>query len=68
MMLKDITCISPLLRSCNWFLDGIGRLTLVILHLILEREVCIVKDEWRQYQLEEIDKNWINDPKTGKVC
>ena len=45
MMLKDITCLSPLLRSCNWFEDAIGRLALLILYVISEREVSIVKNQ-----------------------
>ena len=26
MMVKNITCLSPLTRSCNWSVDAIGRL------------------------------------------
>ena len=52
------TCLSSLLRSHDWLLDSIGRLALLIAHFISEREVCIVKDRWRLYQLEDIDKNW----------
>ena len=65
-MLQDITCLSPLLRSCDWSVDAIGRLAELIPHLISEREVSIVNDEWRLYQSEEIDEIWIKDPETGK--
>ena len=44
MMLKDITCLSPLLRSCNWSVDAIGRLASLIPYLISKREVSIMKD------------------------
>ena len=68
MMLKYITCLSPLLRSCNWSVEAIGRLASLILHLISKREVSIVNDQWRLYWLEKIDENWISDPKTDKMC
>ena len=70
MMLKDITCLSSLdqLRSCSWSVDVISRLALLILHLISQREVSIVKDQWRLYQLVKIAENRVNDPKTGKMC
>ena len=68
MMLKYIACLSPLLRSCNWSVDAIGRLASLIPHLIFKREVSIVRGHRRLYQLEKIDENGINDPKTGTMC
>ena len=64
MMLNDITCLSSQMRSWGWSLGATGRLASLILRLIFDREVSVMKDQRRLYQLEEIDENWINDPKT----
>ena len=53
-VLKDAACLGPLTRKKEWTVQSIGRLALQIPHIIQEREVSLVKDEWKLYRLEEI--------------
>ena len=36
-------------------------------HLLSERDVSIVKDHWRLYQLECVDESWVKEVQTGKL-
>ena len=65
-MIQDLTCLSPHHRSSHFSVEAIGRLASLIPHIVSEREVSIVKDQWRLYQLEEINDNWISNSETGK--
>ena len=60
-VLKDAACLGPLTWKKEWTAQSIGRLALRIPHIIQEREVSLVKDEWKLYQLEEIPVEWYND-------
>ena len=60
-VLKDAACLGPLTRKKEWTVQSIGRLALRIPHIIQEREVSLVKDEWKLYQLEEIPVEWHNN-------
>ena len=60
-VLKDAACLGPLTMRKEWTVQSIGRLALRIPHIIQEREVSLVKDEWKLYQLEEIPAEWYID-------
>ena len=65
--LKDVVYLSPFVREQNWTVNSIGRLAALLLHIVSEQEITIVKDQWRLYQAETIDENWIKDSETGKL-
>ena len=65
--LKDVVCPSPFVREQNWTVNSIGRLAALLPHIVSEQEITIVKDQWRLYQTETIDENWIKDSETGKL-
>ena len=50
-LLKDITCLSPLFKSCDWTVNSIGRLAWQFPHLFPERDVFLIKDQWRLFLL-----------------
>ena len=60
-VLKDAACLGPLTRKKEWTVQPIGRLALRIPHIIQKREVALVKDEWKLYQLEKISVEWYNE-------
>ena len=53
-VLKDATCLAPSARSNDNSIEAIGRLASLLPHIISEREVSIVRDEWRLYQAEDV--------------
>ena len=65
--LKDVVCLSSFVREQNWTVNSIGRLAAHLPHIVSEQEITIIKDQWRVYQAETIDENWIKDSETGKL-
>ena len=63
---KNVVCLSPFVREQNWTVNSIGRLAALLPHIVSEQEIAIVKDQWRLYQAETTDENWIKDSETGK--
>lgn len=57
-VLKDVTCLSPTARSRESSIEAIARLAALVPHVVSEREICLVRDEWRMYQIETIPTEW----------
>nr|XP_047130189.1 uncharacterized protein LOC124810047 [Hydra vulgaris] len=55
-ILKDMTCLGAQMRSEPWTVNAIGRIAVTMPHVITEREVSFVKDEWKLYQAANISK------------
>ena len=66
-VIRDASCLSPNIRTNDWTTDAIGRLAFLLSHVIPEREVSVVKAQWRLYQLESIEEHWYKDGRTGKL-
>nr|XP_047140151.1 uncharacterized protein LOC124815456 [Hydra vulgaris] len=60
-ILKDITCLGAQMRSEPWTVNAIGRIAVRMPHVITEREVSFVKNEWKLYQAANISKDWYID-------
>ena len=56
-VLKDVSCLGPVKREKKWAVNAIGRLASMLPH-IAEREVSLVKDDWKILQTEEIPDDW----------
>lgn len=56
--LKDAACLSPVVRDKDWTIGAIKRLALKVPHIISEREVSLVADQWMIYQAEDIPIDW----------
>ena len=39
----------------------------MMLHVVNEREVSLIKDQWKLYQVEDILEEWFIYPKTAKM-
>ena len=66
-IMRDISCLSPLVRECEWTVNAIGRLASLLPHVLSKKEMALIKDEWRLYQIEDIQENWFRDTKSGKM-
>ncbi|XP_047134307.1 uncharacterized protein LOC124812180 [Hydra vulgaris] len=66
-ILKDITCLGAQMRSEPWTVNAIGRIAVRMSHVITEKEVSFVKDEWKLYQAANISKDWYIDFDTKKL-
>ncbi|XP_047145561.1 uncharacterized protein LOC124818591 [Hydra vulgaris] len=66
-ILKDMTCLGAQMRSEPWTVNAIGRIAVTMPHVITEREVSFVKDEWKLYQAANISKDWYIDSDTKKL-
>ena len=64
---KRAACLGPTVRCKEWTVPAIGRLASMILHVVNEREVSLIKDQWKLYQVEDIPEEWFIDPKTAKM-
>ena len=53
-LLKDVSCLSAKWRLREWTLRTIENLAGRLPHLISQREVSLVKDQWKLYQGESI--------------
>ena len=63
---KFPSTLTPSVREQNWTVNSLGRLAAVLPHIVSEQEITVVKDQWRLYQAETIDQNWMKDSETGK--
>ncbi|XP_047130152.1 uncharacterized protein LOC124810036 isoform X2 [Hydra vulgaris] len=66
-ILKDMTCLGAQMRSEPWTVNAIGQIAVMMPHVITEREVSFVKDEWKLYQAANISKDWYIDSDTKKT-
>nr|XP_047145934.1 uncharacterized protein LOC124818871 [Hydra vulgaris] len=62
-----MTCLGAQMRSEPWTVNAIGRIAVTMPHVITEREVSFVKDEWKLYQAANISKDWYIDSDTKKL-
>ena len=60
-LLKDVSCLAPNVRNKEWTVNAIGRLAAKLPHMVSEREVSLVKDQWKLYQAEDIPEEWHTD-------
>ena len=44
--MEDITCLSPTVRNKDWTICAIGRLAERFSHVMKERDVTVIKDQW----------------------
>ena len=56
--LKRFSCLASVKREKELAVNAIGRLASMLPHIITEREVSLVKDEWKILQTEEIPDDW----------
>ena len=62
--MEDITCLSPTVRNKDWTICAIGRLAERFSHVMKERDVSVIKDQWVFYQQGEIPNEWYQDSLT----
>ena len=56
-VVKDVSSLGPVKWEKEWTVNAIGRLEREM-KLLNEREVLLVKDEWKILQTEEIPDDW----------
>ena len=61
--LKDVACLSPVVRDKDWTVGAIKRLATKVPHIISEREVSLVGDQWMIYQAGDIPTDWEDEPR-----
>ena len=66
-LLKDITCLSPHFKSCDWTVYSIGRPASQFPHLFSKRDVFIVKDQWRLYKLDCVNESRVEEVQRRKL-
>ena len=57
-LLRDLACLHPVSQKKEWCVLAIGRISKQMHHVIKEREIVLVRDEWRAYMTVDILEEW----------
>ncbi|CAF1096593.1 unnamed protein product [Didymodactylos carnosus] len=57
-VLRDMQCVHPLMKTKPATLECISRLAYQLPIIVSNMDIDVVRMEWKQYQMEEIPKNW----------
>ena len=63
-ILKDLVCLHPLLQKATQGVKAIKRIAEKLPQVICEEDLCLLTDEWKLYQAQDIPEEWYIIPGT----
>ena len=68
-LLKDLSCLAPNSIKDEMSVNAIGRLAALVPHVVSDREVSLVKDEWKLLRAALMDcSDGHGESKNGGSC